>query len=285
MSDELPADAPALVPVREQTVDFYGDHLPAGQVADGTIWVPLRPICTALGLGWGSQYNRIQRDPVLAAAQGVFIMKTPGGDQRQVALPLKLLPGWLFGISASRVKPELRAKIERYQADCYEVLWTAFKGDILPPPARPSTATGAALALEIAEAIAALARQQLDLEARLDTMAGFMRPFVQTARHELADHAARLSALELQVGAGVTISKAQASEIALAVKNVGGRLTGSSQREGYAQVYAELYRRYRISGYKNLPAAAYDEVIGWLHSWYTELAEDGGTHRQEPGDN
>ena len=274
MSDELPVDSAALVPVREQTIDFYGDHLPAGQLADGTILVPVRPICEALGLSWPGQLERLRRDPVLSGAVAVVrVTRTTatGGVPDMLALPLKYLPGWLFGIQASRVKPELRAKIERYQADCYEVLWTAFKGDILPPPTRPSTATGAALALEIAEAIAALARQQLDLEDRLDTIAGFMRPFVQETRHELADHASRLSALELQVGAGATISEAQASEIALAVKNVGGRLTGSSQREGYAQVYAELYRRYRISGYKNLPATAYDEVIGWLHSWYTEL--------------
>ena len=271
MSDELPAEASALVPVREQSVSFYGDAIVAAQVADGTIWVPLRPLCTALGLNWPSQYQRLQRDTLLAAAQGVVVITTPGGPQPFQALPLKLLPGWLFGIQASRVKQELRTKILRYQRECYDVLWNAFKGDIVPPPARASTATGATLALEIAEAIAALARQQLDLEARLDTMAGFMRPFVQTARHELADHAARLSALELQVGAGATISEAQASEIALAVKNVGQRLAGSSQREGYALVYAELYRRYRISGYKNLPAAVYDEVISWLHRWYAEL--------------
>ena len=265
--DDAPNVNPsALVPVRQQIVDFYGDTIPAAQTADETIWVPLRPLCAQLGLAWPPQRLRLNRDPLLADAQcSVIVTITEGYPREMLALPLKLLPGWLFGIQASRVKPELRDKILRYQRDCYEVLWNAFKADILPPPPLPSTATGAALALEIAEAIAALARQQLDLEARMDTMAGFMRPFVQETRQ-------RLAALEMQLNAGATISEAQAAEIALAVKNVGQRLGGGGKRDGYAQVYAELYRRYRISGYKNLPAVHFDEVIGWLHAWYVELA-------------
>ena len=81
---------------------------------------------------------------------GIFVMKTPGGDQRMLALPLKLLPGWLFGIQASRVKPELRDKILRYQRDCYEALWNAFKAEILPTAPTPlMELSGAALALGV----------------------------------------------------------------------------------------------------------------------------------------
>ena len=43
----------------------------------------------------------------------------------------------------------------------------------------PSNLSGAAMALEIAEAVAALARQQLDMEQRYTTMADYMRGFVQ----------------------------------------------------------------------------------------------------------
>ena len=100
-----PTDAgTALVPAREQTVDFYGDAIPAGQLADGTILVPLRPICEALDLSWGSQRLRTLRDPVLAGELTVFIMNTVQGPREVSALPLRVLPGWLFGISAARVK-------------------------------------------------------------------------------------------------------------------------------------------------------------------------------------
>jgi hypothetical protein len=61
----------ALVPVDERVVDFYGDELTAVLVEQGgrpEIYVPLKPIADYLGLTWGSQYNRIQRDPILSEA-------------------------------------------------------------------------------------------------------------------------------------------------------------------------------------------------------------------------
>lgn len=42
-------------------------------------------------------------------------------------LPLKFLLGWLFGVSANRVKSEMREKIIRYQRESYDVLWEAFQ--------------------------------------------------------------------------------------------------------------------------------------------------------------
>ena len=271
---EEPAAGAPVVLAREQRVAFYGDNLPAGQLADGTILVPLRPICEALGLDWSAQRRRLLRDPVLASERGVAVMATPTGPQEMVILPLRVLPGWLFGVSAARVRPELRAKILRYQRECYEVLWSAFKGEILPTPPLPAGAgelSGAALAYEIATAIQTLARQQMEIEARLGDMAGrqealtaFLRPFVAETR-------SRLTALELQLSAGATISEAQAAELALAVKNVAYLLTTRGDRNGYQTVYGQMYRRYRISSYKNLPAARYDEVTAWLSGWYEEL--------------
>src|SRR4051794_20030701 len=94
-----------IVPGRERTVDFYGDPIPAAQMADDTIYVPVNPICAHLGLAWAGQYMRLQRDPVLSEALRSLVVTTAGGEQRMQCLPLKFLPGWLFGIQASRVKP------------------------------------------------------------------------------------------------------------------------------------------------------------------------------------
>ena len=56
----------AIVPVREAVVDFYGDHILAGQTADGRVYIPLRPLTDFLGLDDRSQRHRVRRDPVLA---------------------------------------------------------------------------------------------------------------------------------------------------------------------------------------------------------------------------
>jgi hypothetical protein len=255
----------------------------AAETADATIWVPLRPVCEALGLNWASQYQRLQRDAILAAAiRSVVVMTTDRGPRPMIALPLRYLPGWLAGVQASRVKPELRDKIIRYQHECYEVLWNAFKADILPqPPAPPPDLTPAEQALLLAEAVASLARQHLELEQKHTAIADYLRPFVQQTRQELAQHGARLdqqadrlTALELQLSGGTTISEAQATEIQLAVKNVAMLLTQRSDVNGFGRVWGELYRRFRVGAYRNLPAARYEEALSWLRGWFDELAAE-----------
>lgn len=264
-----------LVPVREETVNFYGDELAAAQMEDGTIMVPLRPIAEALGLTWPSQTQRVRRDPVLSPLQGVIMMKTPGGEQGFLALPLKVLPGWLFGIDSRRVRPELREKILRYQQDCYEVLWQHFKGQIMPE-APQVQASGAQRALQIAEAVYEIARQQVELERRNDTMADYMRGHVRKVNSELAEHDQRLSALELQVGGAGLISDSQALEIAGAVKAVAHALSEKGEKSAYQRVYGELYRRFNVSGYKNLPTARYEEAMAWLKGWHEEITGNTG---------
>jgi hypothetical protein len=275
-----PAEDRALVPIREQEVEFYGDLIPAVEGPDAQVYIPLRPICAFLGLDWAGQYQRLKRDPVLSVALRTVRLsrsQSAGGAPEVISLPLKLLPGWLFGIQASRVKPELRDKILRYQADCYEVLWNAFKADILPALPPPADTSLAEQALVLAEAVANLARQQLALEQRYTTMAEYTRGFIQQTRthqgqtnQRLAAHEERLQALELRLDPAATITEEQAAELALAVKNVGQRLVGQGDKSGYAKVYSELYRRYRISSYKNLPRAKFEEVLAWLHAWYEE---------------
>jgi hypothetical protein len=38
-----------------------------------------------------------------------------------------------------------------------------------------------------------------------------------------------------------------------------------------------MYRRYRVSSYKNLPRARYTEVLAWLAGWAQELEGQGRT--------
>jgi hypothetical protein len=125
----------ALIPIEQREVDFYGDNLTASLVdtSEGQqVYVPLRPICDYLGLNWSGQLQRLRRDDIFNEAQGVCMIHTPGGGrQEMVCLPLDLLPGWLFGVDAARVKPELRDKIKRYQRYCFRILSQAFQAEAL----------------------------------------------------------------------------------------------------------------------------------------------------------
>jgi hypothetical protein len=145
---------------------------------------------------------------------------------------------------------------------------------------KPANLSGAAMALEIAEAVAALARQQLDMEQRYTTMADSMRGFVKQVRTTLSSHDERLASLELRLDPQATLTEDQAAEVALAVKNVGQKLSESSMvsgrgnRNGYALVYSELYRRYGVSSYHNLSEHQHTQALAWLHQWYEELSSD-----------
>ncbi len=281
-SDTYAADhttATALVPRREQTVDFYGDGIPVAQTPDGGLYVALRPITDHLGLAFGSQRNRALRDRVMAPRMRPILMTAADGRQRELlCLPLDLLPGFLFGVTTGRVRPALVDKIDRYRADCFRVLWETFRGDVTAetaPGGGETVVSGAALALEIATAVRHLAQNQLEIEGRLadvagrqDVMADYLRGFITQTNQ-------RLGSLERATATAATISETQAAEIALAVKAVGQRLEARGDREGYAKVYAALYRRYSISTYKALPAARFAEVRDWLHDWYRELTDEG----------
>jgi hypothetical protein len=69
--------------------------------------------------------------------------------QELLSLPLEYLPGWLFGVNASRVRPELKERIMLYRRECYRALWNVFKHDIMPSVElvpQPHARSGAALA-------------------------------------------------------------------------------------------------------------------------------------------
>lgn len=266
----------ALVPVREQVVQFYGDDIPVAQTRDGEIYVPLRPLTDFLGLAFGSQTSRVRRDEVLAErVRTVTMARSDGKRVGMLCLPLDLLPGWLFGLQPTRVRPELAEKLRRYRAEAFKVLWQAFKGDVLPAAAPAKELSGAALALEIATAVQHMARQQLDMENRLGQVAGRQEVMAQYLKGFIRKTEGRLQNLEVYLNVGATISEAQAAEIALAVKNVGQRLIVQGDKSGYARVYSEMYRRYSISAYRNLPTSRYEEALAWLHQWYQELISEG----------
>ena len=258
----------------QRTVLFYGDELIAVQTEDsGTIFVPLARLCDNLGIERKRQAQRIREHPVLGKGFQNITIETAGGAQDAQCLRIDLIPLWLSGVNANRVSEAVRDKLIRYQAEVATVLWQAFKHDIMPTglEAPPSDLSGAAMAYEIATAIQHLARQQMELEQRLGGRIDKMAQWARTVSTQLEAVDTRLSSLELQVSPHSAISEQQAAEIALAVKTVGHALAAQGTKPGYSQVYGELYRRYGISSYKNLPQDKYLEVIAWLHQWHAEI--------------
>ena len=105
-----------------QTIDFNGQSLLTIE-KNGVQYAAVKPIAENIGLNWDSQRKRITRDDVLNSV--AVMMTATGTDNKQydmMCLPIEFLNGWLFGVDAKRVKPEIKASLIQYKMQCYKVL-------------------------------------------------------------------------------------------------------------------------------------------------------------------
>lgn len=132
----IEAEAAPRAVVTPESVPFYGDKVLAARV-DGKIVVFVEPICNNLGVAYSSQLQRIKRNRTLREGMFKINIPTAGGPQPRAGIALDLVPGFIFGIKDSLVRPEVREKLIAYQRECYGALAKHFLGDherALPPP-------------------------------------------------------------------------------------------------------------------------------------------------------
>ena len=262
----------SLVVVEQRTVDFYGDELLAVRAGDGHVYVSLRHLCEALGLARQGQVRRIRDDKILAEGyQGGNVLLPPspdgrgGGMQKAGMLRVDLVPLWLSGVRVQAAKEEIQPKLERFQREAAKVLWEAFQeGRLTADPAFDDllrSDSDAVQAYKMLQALVKLARNQILLEAQL-----------QTHTERLADHDQRLEDIEATLGdTGRLVTSDQASQISQAVKAVALALGKKSGRNEFGAIYGELYRKFGITGYKQLPALKFQQAMDWLTQWHENL--------------
>lgn len=277
-------DKNALTPVRQKQVTFYHDQIVAVQMEDGTVYVPIRQMCDLLGIGYQGQIDRIRRDPVLQKYEALIELErdeagSKGGAQSTNCLSLRFVPGWLFGITASRVREEVRDKLILYQEQVYEVIWQAFRDEIEVAPV-VSPVEGAPLddleaIAQMGLAIYRLARQQRAMEARLENLEDAVWGIDDRTRQEIDQLRSTVSALELRLSPprSAKITEQQAAELSQAVKLVALGLGKRTGRNEFGAIYGELYRRFGITSYRNLPANAFQEAMKWLEEWFHSIEQ------------
>lgn len=97
---------------------------------EGEILVPIKPICTALGIDDKRQREKIQEDEILNSVGGLTPSTgTDGKTYEMFCLPLQYVYGWLFTINPKNVAPEAREAVARYRRECYDVLYEHFTGE------------------------------------------------------------------------------------------------------------------------------------------------------------
>jgi hypothetical protein len=267
----------ALIPTSQKTIVFYDDEITAVVIeGDGEreIYVPLRPLCDYLGVSWQGQNRRINDDEVLSdVVRSVNITLTdldPSTSRprtsQMICLSLGYLNGWLFGINPKRVKPEVKDRLIRYQKECYKVLAKEF----VQTAVSPTSSSSLMHVREMGLAIARMAEEQMEFDRRLGVTEATMQETAVTVDGMRDD----IELLKARTDPGEAVTQSQAMQISQAVKAVARELGKQTKRNEYGGVYGELYRRYEITSYKELPSAQFDECLAWLTDWHKSLTSD-----------
>lgn len=98
---------------------------------DGQIFVPVKPICDAIGIAFQPQHIKLQEDDFLAPTVTIIVTVAADGKEREmVCLPLRYTYGWLATINPGKVAPEAREAVTNYRRECYDVLYDHFTGSM-----------------------------------------------------------------------------------------------------------------------------------------------------------
>lgn len=267
------ADANALIPRAERIVTFYGDPIPVALVED-VPYVALRNLAEYLGLNWAAQYQRTERDEVLASEVRSILMTGADGKQREMlGLPLEYLPGWLFGISPSRVRPELREKVLRYRRYCFKVLWRAVQTDLLTttaltPSAPPQAAAIAEQIATLTDVITLLREHLAGLVSLPGQVAGLSVQLDQ-AVNLLEALTQRQQTTESQVAQIDARTQRLTPAHARAVQELVDRMVRETKHLPvpltYAIIYGRLKHRFRAGSYREIPDDRFDDVTAFLY--------------------
>lgn len=115
------------------SVTFHGDTIYCVEL-NGQPYVPLRPIVENLGMDWSAQATKFRTNhnrwgvamittPSASTVGMIATVAKDGKEREMLCLPLRKLAAWLASINPKKVRQELRAKIELYQAESDDALW------------------------------------------------------------------------------------------------------------------------------------------------------------------
>lgn len=96
-------------------------------IENGEKFVPIRPICEALGIDVERQRKKIKEDLILSSTAALRPAVGSDGKKREMTcLPYMYVFGWLFTINPKNVKDESRESVMYYKLECYRALYNHF---------------------------------------------------------------------------------------------------------------------------------------------------------------
>lgn len=212
------------------------------------------PMCERLGIGAAAQEKRIKNHAILAGGSRRIRVESENGYATVLGLRIDLVPVWLTGIDTEAVAPEVRPKLELFQAEAASLLWQAARpqgygsDDVLLPERHQQTP--AEIAYVSAYGMANLSRQQMLIERQLDQ--------------------ARLDG-NSRNGDGQGVDDPNAELLARTVRRVAQALAERTRRNEYAGAFSGLFRQFGIASYRRMPQTRLHEALEWLERWHGDI--------------
>lgn len=98
---------------------------------DGEIFVPIKPVCDAIGIDAKAQRAKLQEDEFFASTGAIITSVAADEKERDMyCIRLRDVYGWLATINPGKVAPEAREAVTRYRRECYDVLYEHFTGSM-----------------------------------------------------------------------------------------------------------------------------------------------------------
>lgn len=104
----------------KQTISIInGVEISAVSDENHNIFVPVKPICDAIGVDYPDQFNKLRAHEILSSTIVLSTMVAADGKKREmVCLPLEYVYGWIFTINPRNVAESTREKVLQYQREC-----------------------------------------------------------------------------------------------------------------------------------------------------------------------
>lgn len=103
---------------------------------DGVVFVAMRPIVENIGMAWGTQQQKLERQKGKFNCIHMTTVAADGKMRDMLCIPLRKLNGWLFSVNPEKVHLEIKDNLIAYQEECFEVLHDHFTHGEAAPPRR-----------------------------------------------------------------------------------------------------------------------------------------------------
>lgn len=93
-------------------------------------FIPIKPICQALGIAYQSQMKKIKDDEDIYSV--LELKKAQGSDgkfYKMLCIPYEYIFGWMLSINPKNVNEGAKKAVSNYRKKCYHILTSYFSNN------------------------------------------------------------------------------------------------------------------------------------------------------------